>query len=93
MLRSCVSWRVPRLSFLPITVIDCLFVCVLVLYWCSDTGQTILIVVSLGDSLQLGSGNPLLSQSLLRCRKNDGEESSAAARTSQEMFLERIRNA
>ena len=23
MLRACVSWRVPRLSFLPITVIDC----------------------------------------------------------------------
>jgi hypothetical protein len=45
MLRFCVSWRVPRLSFLPITVIGRWFSCVGVLYRCSDTRQTIFCVV------------------------------------------------
>jgi hypothetical protein len=55
MLRFCVSWRVPRLSFLPITVIGRWFSWVWVLYRCADTRQTILIVVAFVDSLQWGS--------------------------------------
>ena len=87
MLRSCVSWRVPRLSVLPITVIDCVVLLgggtvPMFRYPSNDFDRR-----AAGGFLAVGELKSETTRSLVRRRINDVRKDTQSCKRVKRIFL------